>query len=55
MCTDEEVAEVLVNNLPKAHILISEMTPMEGFHLAEILADGPHDTEATDAFALTSR
>ena len=51
VCTDEEVAEVLVNNLPKAHILISEMTPMEGFHLA----DRPHDTEATYAFALTSR
>ena len=31
------------------------MMPMEGFHLAEILADGPRDTEAADAFALTSR
>jgi len=31
------------------------MTPMEGFHLVEILADGPCDTKATDAFALTLR
>ena len=30
------------------------MTTLNGFHLAEVMADGPHDTEAADAFALTS-
>ena len=44
-----------MNELPKAHILVSEMTPMEGFRLAKILADGPRNTEAANAFALTSR
>jgi hypothetical protein len=44
-----------MNDLPKAHILVSEMTPMQGIRLAKILADGPWDTEAADAFALTSR
>jgi hypothetical protein len=43
-----------MNDMPKAHILVSEMTPMEGFCLAKILADGPQDIEAVDAFALTS-
>ena len=55
MCSDEDVVEALSNGLPKAHILVLKMMPMEGFHLAEILANGPPDTEATDAFALTSR
>jgi hypothetical protein len=55
VCSDENVVQELTNGLPKAHILVSEMTPMEGFRLVEILADGPHDTEAADAFALTSR
>ena len=54
MCSDEDVVEALTNGLPKVHILVSKMTPMEGFRLAEILADGPCDTEAADAFALTS-
>ena len=49
------MAEALINDLPKAHILVSEMTPMEGFRLAEIVDDGKLDTEATDAFDLTSR
>jgi hypothetical protein len=31
------------------------MTPMEGFCLAEVLANGLCDTEAADAFALTLR
>ena len=53
--SDEDVVEALTNGLPKAHILVSEMTPMEGFRLAEILDYGPCDTEAVDAFALTSR
>ena len=42
-----------MNDLPKAHILVSELTPMKGIHLGKILADVPHDAEATDAFALT--
>ena len=55
MCSDEDVTEALMNDLPKAHILISEMAPMKGFCLAEIMADGPQDTEAADAFALMSQ
>jgi hypothetical protein len=43
-----------MNDLLKAHILVSEMMPMQGIRLAKILADGPWDTEAADAFALTS-
>ena len=45
----------LENDLPKAHILVSEMTPMQGYHLAELRADGPDDVVAADALALTSR
>ena len=55
VCSDEDVAEAMINGLPKAHILVSEMTPMEGFRLAKVLADGPRDTDAAYAFALTSR
>ena len=54
VCSDSDVAEALANDLPKAHILVSEMTPMKGFHIAEILADGSSDTASADAFALTS-
>ena len=49
------MAEALANDLPKAHILVSEMTPMKGLRLAEILVDGSGDTASADAFALTSR
>ena len=55
VCSDEDVAEALTNDLLKAHIMVLEMTPMEGFRLAKIQADGPRDTKAADAFALTSR
>jgi hypothetical protein len=55
MCSDEDVTTALENDLRKAHILVSEMTPMEGYRLAEVLANNPRDTEAIDAFALTSR
>ena len=55
MCSNEDVDVALENGLPKAHALVSEMTPMEGFRLAEILGDTPRDSEANDAFALTSR
>jgi hypothetical protein len=44
----------MVNDLSKAHVLVSEMTPMKVFHLGKILADGPHDAKAADAFALTT-
>ena len=53
VCSDEDVTEALTNDLPKAHILVSEMTSMRGFHLFEVLVNGPCDTEAADAFALT--
>lgn len=46
MCSDEDVAAALENDLPRAHILVSEMTPMEGYRLAEIQADGPRTSEA---------
>jgi len=55
MCSDKDVAEVLENNLSKAHILVSKMTPMKGYHLAELRADGPDDVAVVDALALTSR
>jgi hypothetical protein len=55
VCPDEDVALALENGLPKVHALVSEMTPMEGFRLAEVLGDAPRDREADDAFALTSR
>ena len=55
VCSDEDVAEATINDLPKAHMLVSEMTPMKGFRQVEIMVDGPCDTEAADAYALTSR
>lgn len=36
VCFDEDVAMALENDLPKTHILVLEMTLMEGFWLAEI-------------------
>ena len=54
VCSDGDVAEALANDLLKVHILVSEMTPMKGFCLAKILADGPGDTASVDAFALMS-
>lgn len=30
VCSEEDVADVLENNLPKAHILVSEMTLWKG-------------------------
>jgi hypothetical protein len=41
MCSNEDIVEALTNDLPKAHILISEMMLMKGFRLAEIMANGP--------------
>ena len=54
VCSDEDVTEAMVNGLSKAHILVSKMTPMSGFHLGETLANGLDDTMSADAFALTS-
>jgi hypothetical protein len=54
VCSDEDVTAALGNDLLKAHILVLEMTLMEGYGLAEVLADNPCDTEAAYAFALTS-
>jgi len=55
VCFDEDVAEAMMNDLPKEHVLVSEMTPMKGYRLATIQADGPDDVAAADALALISR
>lgn len=55
MCSDKDVAEALANDLPKAHILVSQMIPMDGARLAEFRTDGRDNVAAADAFALTSR
>ena len=54
MCSDEDVAVAMTNDLPKAHVLVSEMIPMDGFCLAEFRTGGKDDVVATDALALTS-
>jgi len=36
VCSDKDVTQALMNDLPKAHILMSEMTPMEGFSMTDI-------------------
>lgn len=48
------MAEALLNELPKAHILVSEMTPMKGLCLGKIICEGWLDVEAAEAFALTA-
>ena len=45
----------MANDLPKEHVLVLEMTPMEGYHLANLRVDGPDDVAAVDALAMTSR
>ena len=35
-------------------MLVLEMTPLNEFHLAKVMADGPRDTEAADPISLTS-
>lgn len=49
------MAEALLNELPKAHILVSKMTPMKGLRLGEIIGEGRLDAEAAEAFALIAR
>lgn len=55
VCSNEEVVEALAHDVPKAHILLSQMTPMEGFCLAEFRMEGEGNVAAADGFALTSR
>jgi hypothetical protein len=45
----------MANDLPKAHILVSKMTPMERYRLVELQADEPDDVTIADALAMTSR
>lgn len=35
VCSDEDIAKAMANDLPKAHILVYEMTFMEGYRLAK--------------------
>ena len=55
VCSDEDVAVAMTNDLPKAHVLVSEMVPMDGFHLVEFRTGGKDDAAAADALALMSR
>lgn len=55
VCSDEDVAEALANDLPKAHILVSQMVPMEGLHLAKFWTDRRETITVADAFTLISR
>jgi hypothetical protein len=55
VCSDEDVAEAMANDLPKAHILVSEMTPMDGYRLANLHVDSLDDVAVADALAMTSR
>ena len=54
VCSDEDVADALANNLLKAHILVSEMTFMEGYCQAEFRTGRGDNAAVADAFALTS-
>lgn len=45
----------MLNELPKAHALVSNMILMEGLRLAEVFDDNQRDEAATEALALTSR
>ena len=55
VCLDEDVTKAMANDLPKVHILVSEMTPMEGYRLAELWANGPDDVTVADALTMISR
>ena len=54
MCSDEDVVEAVANDLPKAHIMVSLVVPMQGLRLAEFQTGGEANVVAADAFALTS-
>jgi hypothetical protein len=52
---DEDVEAAIQNGLSRAHVLVSEMTPMKGLRLGEIINEGRVDAEAVEAFAMTAR
>lgn len=54
VCSDEDVTEAMENNLPKAHVLVSQMTPMDGKRSADSFEGGAEDLAASEAFAMTS-
>lgn len=54
VCSNEDVIEALTIDLQKAHILASEMTPMERLCLAEFWTGGADDIAAIGGFAMTS-
>ena len=54
MCSDKDDIEAVANDFPKAHIMVSQMVPMEGLRLAEFQIGGKANVAATDAFGLTS-
>jgi hypothetical protein len=51
VCNDEDMEATVLNGLSKAHILVSEMTPMKGLRLGEIINEGRVDAKAAEAFA----
>lgn len=55
ICTDKVVVEALENDLPRASVLVSQMTPMVSLRLPTFSVDGDHNIEATDTLAVTSR
>jgi hypothetical protein len=55
VCNDEDVEAAILNGLLKAHILVSEMIPMKGLRLGEIINEGRVDAEAAKAFTSTAR
>jgi hypothetical protein len=54
VCNDEDVEAAILNGLLKDHILVSEMTPMKGLPLGEIINEGCVEAEAAEAFAMTA-
>lgn len=54
VCSDEDVTEAMENNLPKAHVLVSQMTPVDGKRSADSFEGGAEDLAASEAFAMTS-
>lgn len=55
VCTDEEVTSAMENGLPKAGVLVSQLTPMEGIRLAMSFEGGRSDAFALEKFYQTSR
>lgn len=55
VCTDEEVASAMENGLPKARVLVSQLTPMEGVRLAMSFEGRASNAFASEKFYQTSR